>query len=343
MRSKKESLHLLVPGLLGPMQLPEPLQPLPKLEALLSRADRKAIPGSDLESTLFSLFGATPPPDEALPVAAYRRLGDGGERDDRYWLEVSPVYLRPDRDRLLLFDSVDLDFNQDEAESLATLFNGHFSSEGWQLETPDPHRWYLALDSSPAVTTTGMSQVYGRNIDTFLPRGKESMRWHGIMNEVQMLFYDTDLNIERAGRGKLPINGLWFSGGGRLLDGLATPFHTVQSDEPLARGLAVATGAELQTNGDKAVIPGSDGAVLLVYDRLQRPVWRADPFDWSDELFLFEQWLSPLVDALRKKQISEILVYPCNGSCYRLTPRVLRRFWRRRRELSHWLDSAAAK
>ncbi|MEJ1296098.1 MAG: hypothetical protein RPU64_05155 [Candidatus Sedimenticola sp. (ex Thyasira tokunagai)] len=337
--SNERSVHLLVPGLLGPMQQLEPLKPLPQLERLLSKADIGQVTGNDLESTLFPLFGISSEPGRELPAAPYRRIGDGCPRDDRFWLQANPVYLRPDQDRLLLFDSEDLGFGQDDAESLADLFKEHFAAEGWQLETPTAHRWYLALDRAPSLTTTALSQVFGRNIDSFLPQGEESMRWHGIMNEVQMLFYSSNLNFERESRGKLPVNGLWFSGGGNLHDSISTPFQTVHTDDSLARGLGLMSGATIEAiAADASTVKAEGRGVLVTYDRMERTVWRADPFDWADELNRFESWLLPMVDTLRQKKINQLFIYPCNGTQFRLSSSALRRFWRRRRGFSQWLE-----
>ncbi|MES9904072.1 MAG: hypothetical protein ABW168_15535, partial [Sedimenticola sp.] len=216
MSSNDQSVHLLVPGLLGPIPSLDSFSSLPQLETLLSRADNERVSGDDLESTLFPLFGIDSSPESDLPTAPCRRIGDGCDRDERFYLQANPVFLRPDQDRLLLFDSEDLDFTKSEAESLAGLFSEHFSAESWRLEIATPHRWYLALDDQPSLTTASLSRVFGRNIDPLLPQGRDSMRWHGIMNEVQMLFHGTNLNFERESCGKLPINGLWFSGGGRF-------------------------------------------------------------------------------------------------------------------------------
>ena len=203
-----------------------------------------------------------------------------------------------------------------------------------------PHRWYLTLDDDPDLTTHGLAHVFGRNMDPFLPQGSDAMRWHGIMNETQMLFHSSNVNFERESRGKAPINGLWFSGGGRLSKIHSSPFIYVQTDDAMARGLAVMSDTPVSGfTSDVPEMTEAEGAGLVVYSKLQRTTWRADPFDWSEGVAEFEAWLMPLVDRLRKKQIDEILLYPCNGDCYRVTAGALRRFWRRRKPFSHWLDS----
>ena len=50
---------------------------------------------------------------------------------------ADPVHLRPDRDRLILFDSRNLGITHEEAGALVGLFNGHFAADGMRLQAPD--------------------------------------------------------------------------------------------------------------------------------------------------------------------------------------------------------------
>ncbi|MES9869381.1 MAG: hypothetical protein ABW090_06980 [Sedimenticola sp.] len=333
MAMDSDTLHLLVPGLLGPIQNLDALQPFPKLpllERLLSRADTVAVAGEDYPSTLLPLWGVKTPQGHDMPTAALRRLGDGGEPDGRTWIEVSPVHLRPDRDRLLLFDVEMFDFLMQEALDLVSLFNDHFAEIGWQLEALSAHRWYLSVEEPPGVTTHELSQVSGRNMDLFLPEGEEALKWHSLLNEVQMLFSSAPVNEARERRGKLPINGAWFSGIGQVPETEAVPFGRVFTDEPLARGLAVAAGVPSVLPTDSAGEgTGGQAAQLAVYDRLQQSLFRSDPFEWSDQLSHLDQWLSPIVRELQGGTLQGLMIYPCNGRLLRVTRGNLRRFWRR--------------
>ncbi|MES9872601.1 MAG: hypothetical protein ABW146_05785 [Candidatus Sedimenticola sp. 6PFRAG7] len=328
------TLHMLVPGLLGPMPGWKDLQPAPRyplLERLLSRADPVPAAGEDYESTLSHLFNLERAAGIDLPTAALRRIADGGEPDDRLWIQVTPVHLRPDQDRLLLFDVEEFDFSLAEAEALASLFNEHFAEIGWQLEAPVAHRWYLTTETAPGIITSEVSAVFGRNMDMFLPRGVDALQWHSLLNEVQMLFNTAQVNEQRSDQGKLPVNGTWLSGIGRLPQLLDPGFLQVYSNDPLASGLALAAGirpAPLE-EGYPAGLTTAQGDELVVYDRLQRSVMRSDPFDWSDALAEFEQGLSQLLEMIRRGEVQRLLLYPCNGNAYEVRKRTMGRFWRR--------------
>ncbi len=339
-RAVTPSLDLVVPGLFGPMPGLEEtdLQPhFPQLEKALARADVRRAVGSGLDSTLCALFGMPPHEDQDLPLAPYYRLADEGRQDGGFSFIAAPVFLRPDRDRVLLFDSADLQLSQQEAEQLAGLLQDHFQEEGWQLSVPVPHRWYLGLPESPAVRTHSLEQAVGRNMDLLLPFGAEAAHWHRILNEIQMLFHGAELNRLREARGLAPINGLWIYGGGRFRAPEPSEYRQVWSDHPLARGLARAAQIEPEpvegwTNGTL------QGAGLLVLDRLHKPVQDADPYGWCEGLERVAEQIAGLVVQVRAGAVRQLDIYPCNGECYRITRAGLRRFWRRGRAVSELME-----
>ncbi len=333
MQSNKPSLDLLVPGLLGPMPALHELDVIPRaplVEKCLSRATTSYLPVSDYSSTIFNLFGIAPGPQSDLPTAPFCRMADGGEADVGFWMQASPVHLRPDGDGLLLFDAGVLEITLDEAEQLADLFRQHFSEMPWQLEVGSPDRWYLRLEQRPDLLTAPLEEVTGRNIDSFLPTGSESSIWHSILNEVQMLFHMAKVNMLREGRGQLTVNGLWLHGGGCLQSVDKLRFESICADEPLMLGLAQhARIKPLPLPGDSIELLPEAGSRLVVADQFQRTVMDADPIGWVEVMEQFDEWIEPLLTAVQSKRLGYINLYPCNGSVYRLDAKALRRFWRR--------------
>ena len=323
------SLHLLVPGLLGPISGVEEagcLPQLPMLESLLSRGERAGVKGEDVAATLFQLFDVVVGNDSDLPTAAVCRLGETGLKDEACWLHADPVFLRADGDRLLLFDAAHLDLRQEDAERLVARFNEHFATDGWHLEAPSATRWYLRLPQSPNLQTQPLAAVVGRNIDAFLPAGPEGARWHALMNEVQMLFHGADANVQREAEGLLPINSLWFSGAGRLPQDLSSPFEAIYADEVLARGLARLADIPCRPlPGQPEDLALEGGEQLVLYHHLQRPVLDADPYVWCKAIGEFQSWLGPLLHMLQQKRLGSIRLYPCNGWVYTVDRRSQRR------------------
>lgn len=342
MQNSKPSIDLLVPGLLGPMSALSGLDATPSaplVEKCLARSKVSQVDAKDYGSTLLSLFGVTTEQDTDLPTAPFCRLADGGQQDDGYWLQASPVHLRPDGDGLLLFDAGVLEISLDEANQLAEMFRKHFSDRGWQLEVHSPQRWYLYLEQKPDIQTIPLTDVIGRNVHGFLPQSGDSARWESILNEVQMLFYTATANMHREGRGLLAINGIWLHGGGSFHPVENAAYDSVSGDEALVRGLAMAAGIEpVALPQDSSELAPDSGKRLVVANLLERPVLDADPYGWVESLEKFDAWLQPLIAEVSAKRLGYINLYPCNGSVYRVDAGAFRRFWRLRKPLSHHLS-----
>src|SRR3977135_1670535 len=116
--------------------------------------------------------------------------------------------------------------------------------------------------------TTPADAARGAAIDEKLPAGPDAMRFNALMNEAQMLLHEHPVNPERAPRGELAVNSIWFWGGGVIDAGRARSFSTVFSDDPLARGLALAAGipalALPKDAASRAAPAGAGGDVRLV-------------------------------------------------------------------------------
>lgn len=311
--------HLLFPGILGPA--PEPagaLPSLPGLEALLARADRLEGPAGFADAA-FALFERPRIADADLPSAALCYAYQTGTVPDRWVLHADPVHLRADRDSLLLFDADVLDVHDEEAAACERAFNSHFGDEGLRLYAASARHWYLLSDADPAVSTSPLDDVNGRDIDAYLPNGRRQHAWRQRLNEVQMLFHGLDLNQAREAGGEPTINGVWFSGGGRMPDRGTTTIGRVEGRSLLVSALA-----------GHADVVGHDQ--LCVDDSAWRALLHADRQAWEDALLRIDDSLD---DHLADAEICWL--HCCNGVSYRWRASMRRRFWRRRQPLDKLL------
>jgi hypothetical protein len=318
-------LDLLVPGLLGPIPLSPGSRPSsPVLDLLLSRGAETEGFADGVTPALLAIFGA-----EAS--APYCLAADDPDRDrGGYWLHADPVHLRPDRDRLRLFDARHLGISRGEADVLVAEFNAHFAADGLRLIAPVASRWYLNVDPEPALRCEPLERVIGQPIDGFLPAGPDAPRWASLMNEAQMLLFQSSVNQRRETEGRPAVNGLWTWGGGRWRPPAIAP-DLILSGQPLARGLALAAGAQTQP---LPRLPGSlTGRTLAVWDRLQDAVLDADEPAWLAAAEALDRWLGPLPDALGSGALGELRLHACDGRSWRVTGKGLRRFWRKVRPL----------
>jgi hypothetical protein len=173
-----------------------------------------------------------------------------------------------------------------------------------------------------------------------LPQGPDALRWHGIFNEIQMLFFEHAVNQAREARGELPINSVWLWGGGREPEKLLRPFARVYGDSPLALALAQTTGmsvAALQADAARFVA-SDEGDVLVVWDGLRDALQQGDLHAWRNELQRFEaSCAAPLLAALSAGRISQLTLEVPHGISSRrlaLTRAALWKVWRRSKPLA---------
>jgi len=331
----KGRIDCLIPGLFGPIQVPpEELPDLPVLARLLGRAAVGSTRGTAPMTALFERFGIDPDPDRDPPSAPFCRLACGsGVEPEGYWLHADPVHLRADRDRLLLFDARHLGLAQAEADALVALFNGHFFADGLRLENPAPDRWFLHLEATPRLSTQPLADAAGRPVERSFLRGEDAPRWMQWLNEAQMLFHASQVNLDRECAGRPTVSGIWPWGGGRLPQvAPRAPYRYVCGRDLLALGLAVAAGIETRP------LPGHPGElfaddagwpVLVFWDALRSALLEQDAAAWLRELSRLAEWLGALAERIQARELGEVRLYPCEGSCYVLTRAALKRFWRR--------------
>lgn len=336
----KPILTVVVPGLLGPfpgMDQPGFPQPAaPALTRLLNAARATKNPARSLEEYLFPFFGINRPAQADWPTAPVMASYELDEAGKGYWLRADPVHLRPDQSRLILFGADGLAIQQQEADALAQAFNELYREDGWQLFTPAPDRWYLRLPAAPAITTTALQQVLGRDVDPRLPKGEDAAHWHRTLNEIQMLFHSHAINQSRDQQGRPTINSVWFWGGGLLPEIVKAEFGRCRSNALLPAALASAAGIVLaplpDSSRDIVGAQTEEQQELLVLDDCLKPQSYDDVEDWMQAVVGLEsRWFAELESRIAAGQISGVRLAPLHGKEYQLAkPGWLKRLRRQR-------------
>ncbi|MEK7207629.1 MAG: hypothetical protein AAB134_07095, partial [Pseudomonadota bacterium] len=310
------------------------------LETLLSRAEpANKPPPAGFEASQFSLFGIAKEEHTDLPVAAVTRVLDMGVIDNGWWLRADPVHLSLERDSLVLADASRLDVTPEEAGRLVAEIMEVFKADGWVLKAPRPDRWYLKPVQTQQITTTPLSEVVGQDIHPYLPQGPGGKAWHTTLNEIQILLHTATANVERERNGKLPINSLWFWGGGILPRIKPVSWVQVWSAEPVSLALARLSGTPSENPPSsfdewmqQVVKPGDH---LVVLDEVHDAVLSGDQQEWITAVQGIEQaWMAPLLSTLKKSGLGSASLLTDAGQGFSLTPRMARRWWRRRRPLA---------
>ncbi len=316
------------------------------LETLLSRAERidRGFQRG-YEEGLFALFDLVRQENSDLPVAAVTRMSDMGVIDNDWWLRADPVHLSLDRDRLILAGARKLDVTPQEANRLVAEIMEVFTADGWLLKAPHPERWYLKPTRAPKLTTSSLSQVIGRDIHGFLPRGPDDKAWHTILNEIQILLHTATVNVEREKEGKLPINSLWFWGSGRLPRIKPVTWTRVWSNEPISLSLAKLSGTPVGNlpHGFEAwrQQAGNTGEHLVVLDEAHEATLYNDAPRWQEVLLKLEtDWMEPLLCELKSGAIDRMSLATDASASFTLTSRQARRWWHWRRPLASYRGRA---
>ncbi len=296
-------LDLLVPDLLLPSDAPSTLRAarLASLEKWLARSDLRSAPGRDSTQWLAAAYGLAQPP----PVAAIALAGEGSAREGA-WMRADPVHLRIDHDYLKLHGAASLEVTRPEAEALVAALQSHFQGDGLEFRVCSPDRWYVRVPPGDLPTTTPLAQALGRDVYGLLPANRDvaggRINWRSAMTEAQMILAAHEVNVARDAAGKPAVNSVWFWGEGAFAAKLARPYALVHADEVFARGLAIASGAEVRplvkTLAEVDLVR-KDDAVLAVIASLSPALHRGDEDAWRASAEALDAgWFAALGDAI---------------------------------------------
>jgi hypothetical protein len=303
-----------------------PKRRLPALEQFLARADRLPPGPVGFHATLFGLFGAEAEEGD-LPIAALTRFHDMGVVDREWWLRADPVNLIPERDRLVLSDQHSLNLTQPEADALVAELMQTYGPDGWLIKAPRPDRWYAKPPRPANIRTTPLADTVGRDIHPLLPRGPDARAWHTILNEFQILLHAAGTNAEREDRNALPVNSVWFWGGGYLPRVSECAWAAIWSHDPVGLAFARLCGRAYRdlpaeyAAWEKSAEPGRHLVVL-------------EPDSESHPSRIESSWIWPAREALRAGRLTSLTLHDDTGAAFLATARHLRRWWRRQRPIA---------
>ncbi len=297
-------VHLVISDLFMPQELAKEAYAglrLPALEKLLARAQPEPLAVDGIEEWMCADFGI-----KDMAIAPITLRADGAEPGAHFWLRADPVSLLMRRDQLMLQSGLDLGMH--EAGQLCASLNAHFEASGMRFLALHPQRWYLQLDAVPEMQTCSPSMVIGRDVHQYLPQGKDALHWHGVLNEIQMLLYEHRVNQAREANAKLPVNSIWFWGGGRSAGQLTGKYRRIIGDSDLSAAFAAtAEIAFLAPDLDALRELEPDGQVLITIENLHRRIQNGDFQGWRDSLLELEQNIAtPLLQAMQTGKIARI-------------------------------------
>jgi hypothetical protein len=288
----------------------------PATAARLGRTDGPVAVAGGRRAQLRRYF---PLPPDAWPVAALSRRMDVGDAADAVWLRADPAYLRPDINGVrLMAHGAGLQVSADDRAALLPVLAPVFAEAGMVLDAPVPERWYLRLPVAsvlPGFSDPG--EALGADLFEHDVVGEDARRWRALSAEVQILLHNHEWNQRRVERGLLPVNALWFWGGG---DGAASPVaphwtpDRVFGSDPTLVALAPDGAAPVPMSFG----PGKRSALY-------------DLSDMRDLAALDHHWLRPALDSLDSRAIDRLVLDTADGLLWTISRGGQWRLWRRPR------------
>ncbi|MBD3609092.1 MAG: hypothetical protein HUJ30_00925 [Gammaproteobacteria bacterium] len=332
-------LSIILPGMLGPVEptsLPLSTVHLKPLSLLLARSQAQALEHNTVDSLLFALFNY--PPVEELPVAAVTMQALSAEERGAWYICADPVLLVPGQSHLMCMGAgEELQLSKAESQALIESLNEHFADRELEFRAINPHRWLIRSPKHYLLTTTSMAQVYGEAVERRLPTGKDSIFWHSIIAEAQMLLHGHEINQQRMNTNKPAINGIWLSGSGTVAELAAHNWSSVSGNMLLLQGMLAGSTITLSAVPDNMAdwlkaLPAGEHLIAVEHQIAAQ--------NWTKVMAsLASQWWAPMFDALKNGQLESVTLYPLNGTRYKITSSMSRRWWKSAKQIHHYLDS----
>jgi hypothetical protein len=263
----------------------------------------------------------------SAPVSALgSRLAHAGE----YWMHLEPVHFAAGLDRLAYLPlEGETRILETERTSLAGVLDEHLQSIGIELHTLSDGTWCARRAQGFAVETSNPEAAAANELHLALPRGPDAGTVRRLMTELQMLLHDHPVNESRARRGLPAINAVWVWGQGEVPESLAAnTLPTVIADDSYALGICA-------LHSRSAVPVPTTSETLLAAIAKSRRALAVIP---SDDLeSLQAQWMGPLTAALSSRKLAR-LDFILDGWHLQLDRAALRRFWRKARPPSEWMN-----
>jgi hypothetical protein len=162
-----------------------------------------------------------------LPLASILRQKEFADAGDDLWLRADPVYIQAEigAARILAWDN--LSVSEEHGNAILSAFKPLFGDAGFEFSRGRGQSFYLrALQNSPIPDFAPASDILGRDLTGLLPGDR---KWVALFNECQIVLHNHPINVARQRQGLLPVNGLWFWGGGILPGQISHGFKQIDS------------------------------------------------------------------------------------------------------------------
>lgn len=217
--------------------------------ARLGRSD----PGEDLLPRILRML-SLPPPDGGL--AALRFWEQTGKPPQGWLAAADPVYFETRMNDVRLRAFPESELPADDVHAIFERLQDVLGAPQLPTFASSGATGYLHLETPIATAAMSPAAADGASPDRFLPEGPAAYAHDRLHSEVQMCLYDAAVNARRIASGRLPVNALWFWGGGAAPAAVRRALPALFAADEVVRGYWRSSTARGEA------WPGSFGACL---------------------------------------------------------------------------------
>jgi len=155
-----------------------------------------------------------------VPLAAIKAIPYQAVNPMDHWGLLELVHFHATRDHLVMVDPVILNITLEEEQALRASVEEVLAHYLFNSVIPTGTSWLFCTNEFGFLETSTVDLAKGRNIDIWMPKDTEkagiAKKWRQMQNEIQMIWHDHPVNLDRIERGELPINSVWLQGVGSL-------------------------------------------------------------------------------------------------------------------------------
>ena len=332
-------VQIVLPGLFDlPLHELEPQlldQKLPHLNRFLRLATAKPNQAYTIDAILGNAL-AGPDSGQAahagLPMAQAFTASAATEAERL--LLCQAIHLRPDMHSAVI---VPIHTDQENLQDIDIIIKdlGELFKVDYDIDVIADGLFLLHLKQFEAPTYyPHILSVLGKTANPFIEQSRQNLPWYKLLNEIQMFMHQHEVNQRRLQRGMLPINSLWFWGGGCRLQNPGSNLAWF-CDDPLLNRFARSLGLAPRscTEIDTIVNP----ADALVIDLRLLELLKTERTVPLDQLLIDidHQLLKPLLAMVHQGR-TQIVLRAGYEFDFTLQPSALMKFWRPQKNLSSW-------
>lgn len=180
--------------------------------------------------------------DYPWPVAALCREHTSGDTGTSLWLRADPIYLQAEMSGARVMTISDFGLTADDIVAVVSALQEAFSAHGFVFSAGEDGNFYIRCPENTELPEfLPLMDLLGCDLAGQLP---SSRIWTMLLNECQIALHNHPMNVQRQRNGLLPVNGLWFWGGGVLPAKVTHDFEAVNSGDPIIHALSGHSGPE---------------------------------------------------------------------------------------------------